>query len=57
MTRLYICIPISVGQGGNVLGNGTWLNIGGYEAVTYDGNLAKTEIGGLPYDDPDGGQS
>ncbi|OAX37361.1 glyoxal oxidase [Rhizopogon vinicolor AM-OR11-026] len=43
--------------GGSVLGNGTWLNVGGNQAVTYGGATAKSELGGLPYDDPDGGQS
>jgi hypothetical protein len=44
-------------QGGNVLGNGTWLNVGGNQAVTYGGVQAETQIGGGPYDDPDGRKS
>ncbi|TCD68055.1 hypothetical protein EIP91_011600 [Steccherinum ochraceum] len=43
--------------GGNVLGNGTWLNAGGNQAVTYGGQTASSQTGGGPYDDPDGGQS
>jgi hypothetical protein len=43
--------------GGNVLGNGTWLNVGGNQAVTYGGLTANDQNGALPYDDPDGGQS
>ncbi|KZT10785.1 copper radical oxidase [Laetiporus sulphureus 93-53] len=43
--------------GGNVLGNGTWVNVGGNQAVTYGGLAAASQTGGPPYDDPDGGQS
>ncbi|KAF8198084.1 glyoxal oxidase [Pholiota molesta] len=43
--------------GGNVLGNGTWLNVGGNQAVTFGGNPAASQKGGGPYDDPDGRQS
>ncbi|KAF9447951.1 copper radical oxidase [Macrolepiota fuliginosa MF-IS2] len=43
--------------GGNVLGNGTWLNVGGNQAVTYGGNPAPSQDGGGPYDNPDGRQS
>jgi hypothetical protein len=43
--------------GGNVLGNGTWLNVGGNQAVTYGGLDADSQTGGGPYDDPDGGKS
>lgn len=43
-------------QGGNVLGNGTWLNVGGNQAVTYGGLTAHSQNGGAPYDDPDGGK-
>ena len=44
--------------GGNVLGNGTWLNIGGNQGVTYGGNTADTQGGQSgPYFDPDGGHS
>ncbi|KAF8199812.1 copper radical oxidase [Mycena galopus ATCC 62051] len=40
--------------GGTVLGNGTWINIGGNSAVTYGGAATS---GSGPYDDPDGGKS
>ncbi|KXN90857.1 Galactose oxidase [Leucoagaricus sp. SymC.cos] len=43
--------------GGNVLGNGTWLNVGGNQAVTYGGDAAPSQTGGGPYDDPDGRNS
>ncbi|KAF8971281.1 hypothetical protein BDZ97DRAFT_1901791 [Flammula alnicola] len=43
--------------GGNVLGNGTWLNVGGNQAVTWGGQPAASQDGGGPYDDPDGRQS
>lgn len=43
--------------GGNVLGNGTWINVGGNQGVTFGGNPAASQTGGPPYDDPDGGQS
>lgn len=46
-----------VSQGGNVLGNGTWLNVGGNEGITYGGVKAASQAGGGPYDDPDGGKS
>ena len=49
-------IPI-ISQGGNVLGNGTWLNVGGNIAVQYGGVQAQSQTGGGPYDDPDGGNS
>ncbi|KAF7315671.1 hypothetical protein MIND_00082700 [Mycena indigotica] len=41
--------------GGNVLGNGTWLNVGGNQPVTYGG--ATLTSGKGPYNDPDGGTS
>ena len=44
-------------QGGNVLANGTWLNVGGNQAVTYGGLTAASQTGGPPYDDGDGGKS
>jgi hypothetical protein len=44
-------------QGGNVLGNGTWLNVGGNDAVTYGGLDAANQDGDNPYGDSDGGQS
>ncbi len=45
-------------QGGNVLANGTWINVGGNMAVTTGGATADSEVtGGQPYQDPDGGQS
>jgi len=43
--------------GGNVLGNGTWLNVGGNQAVTYGGLTATDQNVGGPYGDPDGGMS
>lgn len=43
--------------GGNVLGNGTWVNVGGNQGVTYGGLQAASQDGGGPFDDPDGGQS
>jgi len=43
--------------GGNILGNGTWVNIGGNLAVTWGGLNAPSQTGGAPYDDPDGGFS
>ncbi|PCH36106.1 copper radical oxidase [Wolfiporia cocos MD-104 SS10] len=43
--------------GGNVLANGTWVNVGGNQAVTYGGLTAASQTGGAPYDDPDGGHS
>ncbi|KAF9467368.1 copper radical oxidase [Collybia nuda] len=43
--------------GGNVLGNGTWVNIGGNQAVTYGGAQADSQWGGGPYDNPDGRRS
>ncbi|KAI0305706.1 glyoxal oxidase [Multifurca ochricompacta] len=43
--------------GGSVLGNGTWVNIGGNQAVTYGGATALSQNGGSPYNDPDGGKS
>lgn len=44
-------------QGGNVLGNGSWLNAGGNQGVTWGGLTAPNQKGGGPFDDPDGGQS
>ncbi|KIY67090.1 copper radical oxidase [Cylindrobasidium torrendii FP15055 ss-10] len=43
--------------GGNVMGDGTWLNVGGNQAVTYGGLQAESQNGGGPYDDPDGRNS
>jgi hypothetical protein len=37
------------------MGNGTWVNVGGNQGVTY-GGLAASSDGG-PYQDPDGRQS
>ena len=40
-----------------MLGNGTWLNVGGNQAVTAGGDPAKSQSGGsAPYYDPDGGK-
>ncbi len=43
--------------GGTVLGNGTWLNVGGNQAVKKGGDPADSQNGGGDYDDPDGGKS
>jgi len=51
------CLLFNVLQGGSVLANGTWLNVGGNQGVTYGGNPAASQNGGGPYDDPDGGYS
>ena len=48
---------ILLAKGGNVLGNGTWLNVGGNQAVTFGGLADASQSGGGPYDDPDGRQS
>ncbi|TFK19313.1 copper radical oxidase [Coprinopsis marcescibilis] len=41
--------------GGNVLGNGTWLNVGGNQAVTFNGEPAATQDGtSAPYFNADG---
>lgn len=40
-----------------MLGNGTWLNVGGNQAVTFGGQPAASQNGGGPYDDPDGRNS
>ena len=50
-------VLLNTPQGGNVLGNGTWLNVGGNQAVQYGGETAKDQNGGAPYNDPDGGKS
>lgn len=62
---LYVCVATSNAltdhacflQGGNVLANGTWVNVGGNQAVTYGGLAAASQTGGPPYDDGDGGKS
>ncbi|GAA6043740.1 hypothetical protein JCM8097_000504 [Rhodosporidiobolus ruineniae] len=41
--------------GGNVLGNGTWINIGGNQAIGYGGLNANPLTG--PYQDGDGGKA
>ncbi|KAM5534563.1 hypothetical protein V8D89_011767 [Ganoderma adspersum] len=43
--------------GGTALGNGTWLNVGGNQAVGPGGVQADSQLGGGIYDDPDGGRS
>ncbi|KAL4078560.1 glyoxal oxidase [Scleroderma yunnanense] len=53
-TRSMDIITNSFCAGGTVLGNGTWLNVGGNQAVTYGGAAAPSQTGGPPYDDPDG---
>lgn len=43
---------------GGVLGNGTWMNVGGNQAVTTFGATAASQTGGTaPYSDWDGGKS
>ena len=45
-------------KGGNVLGNGTWVNVGGNQAVTYGGAPADVQDGSCgPYLDADGRKS
>ncbi|KAF8624940.1 hypothetical protein AX17_006966 [Amanita inopinata Kibby_2008] len=43
--------------GGNVLGNGTWVVVGGNSPVTYGGQSIDTNDGQGPYGDPDGRNS
>ncbi|KDQ20478.1 hypothetical protein BOTBODRAFT_169228 [Botryobasidium botryosum FD-172 SS1] len=43
--------------GGNVLGNGTWVNLGGNQAVITGGNTAPSQTGGGIYNDWDGGKA
>ncbi|KAF8962438.1 glyoxal oxidase [Flammula alnicola] len=44
--------------GGNVLGNGTWINVGGNQAVTAGGDAADSQDGSSgPYYDADGRRS
>ncbi|CAE6420205.1 hypothetical protein ACGC1H_004865 [Rhizoctonia solani] len=44
--------------GGSVLGNGTWLNVGGNQAITWGGLTASTQSGDSgPYYDGDGGKA
>ncbi|KAI0043163.1 copper radical oxidase [Auriscalpium vulgare] len=43
--------------GGNVLGNGTWVNVGGNAEVMYGGENTVYQDGGGPYHDPDGSHS
>ncbi|KAM6502144.1 copper radical oxidase [Amanita muscaria] len=43
--------------GGNVMGNGTWINAGGNQAVTVGGIGAPDQAGVPPYMDADGRQS
>jgi len=40
-----------------MLGNGTWVNAGGNQAVTYGGDAALSQTGRGPYHDPDGRKS
>ena len=54
---IYISTKSFLMQGGSALGNGTWLNVGGNQAITYGGAKAKSQTGGGPYDDLDGGYS
>lgn len=55
--RTMDAITNSFCAGGGVMSNGTWLNVGGNQAVTYNGDPAASQTGGGPYDDPDGRQS
>ncbi|ODN74427.1 hypothetical protein L202_06824 [Cryptococcus amylolentus CBS 6039] len=45
--------------GGSQLGNGTWLNVGGNQAVTYNGTSMADDLqsGQSPYKDWDGGKA
>ncbi|KAF8348212.1 glyoxal oxidase [Amanita rubescens] len=43
--------------GGNVMGDGTWVNVGGNQAVTTGGEPSPDQNGAPPYDDADGRQS
>jgi hypothetical protein len=43
--------------GGTVLGNGTWINVGGNQAVTTGGVKAASQTGGPPYQNIDGGKA
>ncbi|KZT61288.1 copper radical oxidase [Calocera cornea HHB12733] len=42
---------------GASLGNGSWVNFGGNQAVTWGGLTASSQTGGGPYDDWDGGKA
>jgi hypothetical protein len=53
--RLMDVVTNTFCAGGNVLGNGTWLNVGGNQGVTYGGN--PTDGGDDPFDDADGGNA
>ena len=39
------------------MGDGTWVNVGGNQAVTTGGNPSADQNGAPPYDDADGRQS
>ncbi|KAH7888875.1 glyoxal oxidase [Phlebopus sp. FC_14] len=56
-TRPMDAISNTFCAGGSVLANGTWINVGGNQAVTYGGAAASSQTGGAPYNDLDGGQS
>ncbi|KAG8882655.1 hypothetical protein FRB98_003546, partial [Tulasnella sp. 332] len=43
--------------GGNVLGNGTWINVGGNQAINWGGNTAPVQTAAAPYFDADGGKA
>jgi hypothetical protein len=44
--------------GGSSLGNGTWVNLGGNQAVTWGGNTASSQTDpDAPYNNLDGGKS
>ncbi|THU94176.1 DUF1929-domain-containing protein [Dendrothele bispora CBS 962.96] len=43
--------------GGNVMGNGTWVNVGGNQPITYGGLNWDDPSSNGPYNDPDGRRS
>jgi hypothetical protein len=48
-------VCLNLGHGGDVLGNGTWANVGGNQAVTYGGATALTQNGDPRDNDAVGG--
>src|SRR6266702_1231494 len=54
---LLLVVCLNLRQGGNVLGNGAWVNVGGNQATTYGGTTAMSQNGGPPNHDPDDGES
>ncbi|TFK44242.1 glyoxal oxidase [Crucibulum laeve] len=55
--RAMNAITNSFCAGGSVLGNGTWINVGGNQGVIVGGDVAPNQDGGGTYDDPDGRRS